>query len=208
MSRAVVLSALLPVMTVGGSQTGGLGPMKPARESVSVTVEHGRLTGLFSAVLQYRSDAEQGAVVPREGREGEYIGSGDGTATGDRVSGTLHWSLWAGACLYPLVRKGQTVPDGLHLCTMNPVGFIETGDGARIRLDGRGYGLRSMGRYRTSLTLVFGTEDPRYAWLTTVLGLVEGEFDEKAGRATWEAYMPAPANMTTQPAQAPASEEK
>ena len=194
-------------MTVAGSQTRGLGPMKPARDSVTATVEQDRLPRLFSAVLQYRS-AEQGAVIAPDGREGEYIGSGDGIATGDRVNGTLHWSLWAGACVYPLVRKGQTVPDGLHLCTMNPVGFIETGDGARIRLDGRGYWLRSPDRYRTSLTLVFGTEDPRYAWLTKVLGLVQGEFDEKAGRATWEVYVPAPANMTRQPAPTPASGEK
>ena len=35
-----------------------------------------------------------------------------------------------------LVRSGQSVPEGLHLCTINPVGFIETLDGARIRFDG------------------------------------------------------------------------
>ena len=74
---------------------------------------------------------------------------------------------------------------------MNPVGFIKTPDGARIRFDGRGYGLRSRERYRTSLTLVFATEDTRYAWLTKVLGVMEGEFDEKAGRATWDVYVPA-----------------
>ncbi len=142
--------------------------------------------------LQYRSQAQQDAVVPPKAREGEYIGSGDGTATGDRLRGTVRWSLWAGDCVYPLVRQGQNIPDGLHLCTMNPVGFIETPDGARIRFDGRGYGLRSPERYRTSLTMVFGTEDTRYAWLTKVLGVMEGEFDEKAGRATWEVYFPAP----------------
>ena len=50
------------------------------------------------------------------------------------------------------------------------------------------------------MTLVFATEDARYAWLTGVLGLVQGEFDEKAGRATWQVYVPAHANLTTQPA--------
>ncbi len=206
MSRALAGTFLVSVMTVAGSQSGGMGPVKSARDSSATTVEHERPTRLFSAVLQYRSEAEQDAVVPPEGHEGEYIGSGDGSATGDRLSGTLHWSLWAGACVYPLVRKGQTIPDGLHLCTMNPVGYIETGDGARIRFDGRGYGLRSPDAYRTSLTLVFGTEDPRYAWLTRVLGLVQGEFDEKAGRATWDVYIPP--QMTPQPSPPPASGEK
>ncbi len=42
----------------------------------------------------------------------------------------------------------------------------------------------------TSLTLVFGTEDGHYEWLTRVLGVIEGEFDEKAGRATWNVYIP------------------
>jgi hypothetical protein len=44
------------------------------------------------------------------------------------------WSLYAGDCLYLRIRKGEAVPDELHLCTLNPGGFIETQDGARIRL--------------------------------------------------------------------------
>ncbi len=35
-------------------------------------------------------------------------------------------------------------------------------------------------------------EDARYAWLTKVLGVMEGEFDEKAGRSTWEVFVPVP----------------
>lgn len=148
-----------------------------------------RLEALFKADLQYKSDAD--AVVAGEGREGTYIGSGDGTVTGDRLHGTVRWSLWSGNCLYPLVRSGQSVPEGLHLCTLNPAGFIETADGARIRFDGRGYGLRSPERYQTNLTLVFGTEDARYSWLTKVVAVMEGEFDEKAGHAIWNVYVPA-----------------
>ena len=148
------------------------------------------LEPLFQAVMQYRSVSETDAVVPAEGREGAYIGSGDGTVKGDRIRGTIRWSLWSGNCLYPLVRKGQTIPAGLHLCTMNPGGFIETPEGARIRFDGRGYGLRSPDKYRVSVTLVFGTEDARYAWLSKVPAVVEGEFDEKAGRGTWNVHVP------------------
>jgi hypothetical protein len=46
------------------------------------------------------------------------------------------------------------VPEGLHLCTINPAGFIETVDGARIRFDGRGYGLRNSEKYQTNLTRI------------------------------------------------------
>src|SRR5260370_12890936 len=149
------------------------------------------LEPLFRADLQYRSESQSDAVMVAEGREGVYIGSGDGMVTGDRVRGTVRWSLWSGNCLYPLVRSGQSVPEGLHLCTINPAGFIETQDGARIRFDGRGYGLRSSEKYQTNLTLVFSTEDVRYAWLTREVAVMEGQFDEKTGRATWNVYVPA-----------------
>ena len=148
------------------------------------------LEPLFQAVMQYRSESETDAVVAAEGREGAYIGSGDGTVMGERIRGTIRWSLWSGNCVYPLVRKGQTIPAGLHLCTMNPSGFIETPDGGRIRFDGRGYGLRSPDKYRVSVTLVFGTEDARYAWLSKIPAVMEGEFDERAGRATWNVHIP------------------
>jgi hypothetical protein len=121
-----------------------------------------RLEMLFNSDLQYRSESPSDAIVGSEGREGVYIGSGDGTVVGDRLRGALRWSLWSGNCLYPLVRSGQSVPAGLHLCTINPSGFIETLDGARIRFDGRGYGLRDSETYQTNLTLIFSTEDARY----------------------------------------------
>jgi hypothetical protein len=148
---------------------------------------------LFTALLQYRSASPSDAVIPSAGREGSYIGSGDGSVTGERLQGVIRWSLFSENCVYPAARAGQAVPAGLHLCTMNPGGFIETSDGARIRFEGRGYGLRTAERYRTGLTLVFTTEDTRYAWLTPLLGLVDGEFDESAGRATWNVYVPAEA---------------
>jgi len=175
------------------SPTKGDRPMKEVmdmKKSATTPVDKS-LEPLFTAVLEYKSPAEQDAVVAADGHEGAYIGSGDGTLKGDRLRGTMKWSLWAGDCLYPLVRKGQAVPDGLHICTMNPSGFIETPDGARIRFDGRGYGLRSPETYRVSVTLVFGTEDGRYSWLTKIPAVMEGEFDEKAGRSTWNVYVPA-----------------
>jgi hypothetical protein len=159
-------------------------------KATTSSADENRLEVLFKADLQYRSESESDAVLVAEGREGVYIGSGDGTATGDRLRGTVRWSLWSGNCLYPLVRSGQSVPEGPHLCTINPAGFIETLDGARIRFDGRGYGLRSSENYKTNLALVFSTEDVRYEWLTKVVAVMEGAFDEKTGRATWNVYVP------------------
>jgi len=48
-----------------------------------------RLETLFKADLQYRSESPSDAIVGSEGREGVYIGSGDGTVVGDRLRGTL-----------------------------------------------------------------------------------------------------------------------
>ncbi len=179
----LLLSLLLIASPLKGEKT--------VSDTIAPNPAVGSLESLFTAALQYRSDSPDRTVVPSQGREGALIGSGDGTVTGSQVRGTVHWSLWSGDCVYPLVRKGQAIPDGLHICTMNPVGFIETADGARIRFDGRGYGVRGPQKYRTSLTLIFGTEDARYAWLTKTIGVMEGDFDEKAGRAIWNVYVPA-----------------
>src|SRR6266851_8904892 len=146
---------------------------------------------LFSVKLQGRADKVEDAVVPADGREGVDIGSADGRVEGKKLSGTMRTSMFSGDCPVPGIRKGAEPPKGLHLCTLNPGGIIETRDGARIRFDGKGYGLRTPEKYHTSMTLVFGTEDARYTWLTHVLGAMEGEFDEKTGRAVWHVYVPA-----------------
>ena len=73
---------------------------------------------------------------------------------------------------------------------MNPGGFIDTHDGARVRFDGRGYGLRSPERYLVSATLTFRTQAESYDWLTKVLAVMHGEFDEKSGRAVWNVLVP------------------
>jgi copper chaperone len=77
-------------------------PMQTPSTSPSVS----GLEPLFTAVLNYRSDSPESSVIPNEEREGAFIGSGDGAATGERLSGTVRWSLWSGSCVYPLVRKG------------------------------------------------------------------------------------------------------
>jgi hypothetical protein len=96
-----------------------------------------RLEALFEADLQYRS---ADAVVVSEGREGTYIGSGDGMRTAIGFEERFVGRYGPGTTFIPW--SGRSVPEDLHLCTINPAGFIETQDGARIRFDGRSYGQR------------------------------------------------------------------
>jgi Protein of unknown function (DUF3237) len=152
-----------------------------------------RLEPLFRAELRYTSESPTDAVIPPEGREGVYIGSGDGSVNG-RLQGTIRWSFYAADCMYLLVRRGDPVPQGQHLCYDNPGGFIETRDGASIRFDAKGYGLRGFDPahphlWRLVMGLQFHTEDPRYRWLNSRLGMWEGQFDEQTASASYQAYL-------------------
>lgn len=152
------------------------------------------LEPLFDAELRYTSESEADAVMPADGREGVYIGSGDGTVTGETPHGTIRWSFYSVDCMYLLVRRGEAVPPGQHLCYDNPGGFIETKDGARIRFDAKGYGLRGFDParphlWRLVMALQLSTDDRRYAWLNTRLGVWEGEFNEQIQSANYRAYL-------------------
>ena len=132
------------------------------------------LVRLFDAELVYRAEMEP---LTREG-EGELIGSGDGSVLGDSLTGALAWTLFE--------RPGRLS------CTMNPVAVIETDEGARVRLEARGFGRRSDEASRiweVAATLRFESEHERYAWLDNALGVWEGEFDAEAHRASYRAYL-------------------
>ncbi|MEE8199507.1 MAG: hypothetical protein V3R48_07350 [Thermoplasmata archaeon] len=154
------------------------------------------LVPLFEAELAYRGDMEP--VVSSEGRDGVLIGSGDGVVEGQRLKGTIRWSFYSGDCAYLLVRAGLEGSPDQHLCTATPGGIIETEDGAVIRFDARGYGLRGWDKTRPhlwSLTmgLQFATTDERYLWLNDLLATWIGEFDERVGRARYRAFVDAAA---------------
>ncbi len=172
------------------SQNNRVGPASAALESGDTVSTGDALVHLFDAAVRFTSESPDDAVVPPQGREGIYLGSGDGVATGPRLHGTLRWSFYSGNCLYPQIRRGEPVPDRLNLCTINPGGYIESDDGARIAFNGKGFGLRSPERYRVSMTLAFRTDNTRYAWLNSTLGVMDGDFDEKTGQATWHVYVP------------------
>ena len=132
------------------------------------------LMHLFDAELVYRSEMEP---LSRDG-DGELIGSGDGSVVGDSINGAVAWTLFE--------RPGKLS------CAMNPVAVIETEEGARVRLEARGFARRSDEASRiwdVAATLQFETDDKRYAWLDNALGVWEGEFDAEAHRARYQAYL-------------------
>ena len=162
-------------------------------DMVKGKAETSSLTPLFEATLQYQSDRE--VVVPAEIQEGELVGSGDGRVSGATLSGTARWSMYADNCAYVFVRAGLEPPAGQHLCTVHPAGFIQTDDGAEIWFDARGYGLRGADQshphvWMLTMAVQFTTTDQRYQWLNTILGVLVSEFDERAGRARWRAFIP------------------
>jgi len=132
------------------------------------------LERLFNAELVYRP-----GMAPLTGNgEGVLVGSGDGIISGPRLTGRLEWTLFEG--------PGATV------CAMAPVARITTGDGAQIRFEGRGYGTRpdpGDPRWHVAAILHFTSDDSRYAWLNGALAVWEGEFNEAARRARYQAFL-------------------
>jgi hypothetical protein len=75
---------------------------------------------------------------------------------------------------------------------MNPVAVIETDDGARVRLEARGFARRSdeaSAVWAVAAMLRFESDHESYRWLANALGVWEGEFDADAHRARYQAYL-------------------
>ncbi len=150
------------------------------------------LTHLFDAQLKYNDKIN--VDIPMEGRTGDFIGKGEGTINGEKISGTILWQFYAEDCAYLWVKEGQPPPADQHLCKTNPGGIITTTDGAKIKFDAKGYGFRGADSTRSHIwfltaALQFNTDDERYKWLNTKLGVWEGRFDEKANTANYRAYI-------------------
>jgi len=148
------------------------------------------LEPLFDAELDYRL-----GVAPLTGNgEGVPAGSGDGVISGPRLAGSREWTLFEG--------PGTTV------CTMAPMAQITTGDGAQIRFEGGGYGTRpdpADPRWRVAATLRFTSSDSRHAWLNEALAVCEGEFNEAAHHARYQAFLQQAAPAADPPPAIPAS---
>jgi hypothetical protein len=98
--------------------------------------------------------------------DGAIYGTGDGSATGERLSGTVRWTNHPG-----MRSDGTTLPD-VH-------GVIETEDGANVLFDLHGVStLIGEGPGRdTRVAGGFTAEHERYRWLNDELCVGEGAFD-------------------------------
>lgn len=131
------------------------------------------LEPLFDTELDYRPEMEP---IADDG-DGVLVGSGDGLISGPRLNGKLEWTLFE--------EPRETI------CRMTPIARITTDDGAEIGFEGRGFAIRSHPgnpRWRVAATLRFTTDDARYAWLDSALGLWEGEFDSTTHHARYQAF--------------------
>jgi hypothetical protein len=63
---------------------------------VSEALVTGALVHLFDAAVRFTSEPTDDAVVLPDKRESDYLGNGDGFATGERLRGRLGWSFYAG----------------------------------------------------------------------------------------------------------------
>ena len=134
-----------------------------------------QLRHLFDVELRY----EEGMPpVSEEGKVGEYIGSGAGTVNGDKIKGTVHWTLFEA--------QSETV------CGSNLFGVITTDDDVKINFDTMGFFMRpdkdNPHKWVTSAAVSFDAEDERYNWLNTLLGVWQGEFDMKSYQHRYQAY--------------------
>lgn len=134
-------------------------------------------------------------MVPPDGRDGQLIGTGTGDVRGELLHGKLRWSFYTADCAYLAVRAGFSQPVD-ELCRTHPGGEIHTDDGAVIRWDATGFGLRGADpsqphRWRMASALVFDTDDTRYAWLNRAMAVWHGEFDERIGVARYTAWVAA-----------------
>jgi len=137
------------------------------------------LKPLFDLTLQYRPDMAPAASA--EGRSGRLLASGDGRATGARLSGDVRWSIFE-----------ITANDR---CQVELAGIIRTESGARIEFEARGFGLvadpRRPNRWLMNAAVRFGAAaDGPYGWTNALLAVWSGSFDMDTGRHAYGVYAP------------------
>jgi hypothetical protein len=134
------------------------------------------LRPLFTVDLQYKQGLPP--ITSADGRIGQYLGSGEGTVSGDRLMGTVRWDL------YEVV--GET------RCETNFAGIIKTSDEAQIQFEAKGYGMVRDSEKPNTWTMVaalqFDTSDRAYAWLNNTIAVWDGEFDMESDRHHYQVY--------------------
>ncbi len=132
---------------------------------------------LFDIELRY---AEGVKCAPLGEPEGQFIGGGTGTVNGPRIKGKIvRWSNFE-----------RTLAEGL--CTLQVPAEIRTDDGAEIKFEALGHALTpdktQPNKWINAMTVRFQTDDARYRWLNTTIGVWEGEFNMKTGTTTARVY--------------------
>jgi uncharacterized protein DUF3237 len=109
---------------------------------------------------------------------GQYVGTLEGTVTGDRLQGAVK-----------SVNVPAKRPDNVNCPAVR--GIIVTGDGARVYFEFNGLAVLRPGDnarvFTTSLSLRAG--DARYAWVNDIVGVVEGILDTATDQAIVRAYV-------------------
>lgn len=140
-----------------------------------MTLSNG-LNLLFEMELQYKEG--MAAITTPEGKIGQYIGSGNGTATGEKLQGAVRWDLY------------EAIDD--TRCQTNFAGVIKTPDGANIQFDARGYGMAPDPSQPEAWHMVYAVQfeaaDEPYRWLNTTLALWDGQLDMKSYRHHYRVY--------------------
>ncbi len=134
------------------------------------------LEHLFDLNLIYKEDQPP---VSLDGKVGEYVGSGEGRASGQKLNGHVRWSLFE-------------APEGL-VCPSNLFGVITTEDGAEIRFDSMGFFRRpndAASVWQVAAVVRFETQAPHYAWLRPLLGVWQGRFDMASYLHDYQVYAP------------------
>ncbi len=138
-------------------------------------LQGGDLKLLFEVELRYEEGMEP---IHENGKLGSLVGSGRGRLAGPNLEGEVEWSLFE--------TQGQQV------CESNLFGRIRTHDEALIEFDSLGFFRRHRSgdpqQWTTSAAVRFQTEDPRYGWLTELLGVWHGEFDMQTYRHRYQVW--------------------
>lgn len=125
-----------------------------------------RLEKLCELDLHYVTEFH--SVTPYEGESGIGWGRGEGTATGDRLSGNVEWSNHptrrGDGSMLPAARGVITTPDGVEVL------FDLTGRTVFVERDGESVG-------RQLLMTLFEADDERYGWLNNTVCMTEGAID-------------------------------
>ncbi len=141
-----------------------------------MSISNRALNPLFEVNLQYKQGLPP--ITSAEGRIGQYLGSGEGTVSGERLTGTVRWDLYEAV--------GET------RCETNFAGVIETSDDVQIQFEAKGYGMvrdsSKPNKWTMVAALQFDTTDNAYAWLNNTIAVWDGEFDMETYRHHYQIY--------------------